>query len=196
MGLNLFKSNYYNKDGTMNYDRASKFFGLSKSDLQFFHKGHFPFIDAPTLMSGVMVAYRPTSTNPMFHSSWIMKTCYHSNSDLKYINDIITKQNVPEWATYDYFIMDASGRILYKNCDVKKTVDENGVIHLDSDEHQLNHVVYPAERKKYTYKHYYCCGKDMRDLNEQIKELTNSKIIVKPSHFKRGFEQEESIERE
>ena len=195
MKLDLINKRYYNKDGTMNYEKASRHFGLSKSDLQFFHKGHFSLIDTPTLMTGVFVGYRPTSNNPIFHSPWRMQTCYHSNEDLSRIYGIVTGSSYPAWSTYDYFIMDSSGKMLYKNFKIEQTVDENGVIHLVSPEHGLDNVVYPAERRKYGYKCYYCYGKDMKSLNDQIKYIANAKVIKTPKHFKKGFVKTENLEK-
>ena len=189
MKLNLFRAYCYNKDGTMNYERASKYFGLTKSDLHFWRNGHFSLIDTPTLMSGVMVGYRPTSNNPMFYAPWMMQTCYHSNDDLKRIYDIVTRRNTPDWSTYDYFIMDCNGRMIYRNFDLKESIDENGVIHLLSPDHDLNALVYPAERKKYPYKHFYCYGRGFKELNNHIRDVADAKIIKTPKDFKKGFEQ-------
>lgn len=184
----LFKWYCYNRDGSINYDRLSRLAGLTKSDLIFQAKNNFNLIDSASLMSGVFVGYHPTSKNPMFFAPWIMKTCYHSNEDLKYINGLVTKQyDVPDWATYEYFIMDSSGKMLYKNCNVSQAIDESGVIHLQTDDYSLNHFVYPAERKKYKYKNFYCYGSSFDDLNSHIKSLSGSKIITTPKHFKKGF---------
>lgn len=195
MKLKFLKSYYYDKNGKINYEKASKHFGLSKSDLQFFHKGHFSLIDTPTLMTGVLVGYRPTSNNPMFYSPWRMQTCYHSNDDLSRIYGIITGSSYPAWSTYDYFIMDSSGKVIYTNFKMNQQIDENGVIHLTAPEHGLDNVVYPAERRKYGYKCYYCYGKDMKSLNEQIKYVADAKVIKLPKHFKRGFVKTENLEK-
>ena len=186
--INFLNKYLHNKDGSLNYARASKFYGLTQSDLHFFHKGRFDLIDSTSLMSGVFVAYHPTSKHPMFYAPWMMKTCYHSNDDLKYLYGLATNHHsVPDWDTYDYLIMDANGEILFSNFKVSRTIDENGVLHLKSDEHELDHFVYPAQRKKYNYKHYYAYGRTLNDVNEHIKMLMDKKIIKKPENFKKGF---------
>ena len=196
MKLSLYRAFCYNKDGMINYDRASRWFGMSPSDIRFWHKDHFSLIDTPTLMSGVFVCYRSTSKNPMFHSSWVQKTCFHSNDDLNYIYRIVKKIDfVPDWATYDYFIMDSTGRILFRNFELDKLIDENGVIHLFSPKHKLDHLVYPAEEKKYAYKHQFCYGRDFKELNNHVKMLAKAKAIRIPKHFKKGFEQVEYFEK-
>ena len=127
----LFRAFCFDKNGKMNYDRASKFLGYTKNDLYFMSHNDFEYLDTPTLMSGVMVGFHPTSTSPIFFAPWFFQTCYHSQKDLKYIRDIIiNRPDAPKWATYEYFIMNADGKILYKNCDITQTVDENNVIHL------------------------------------------------------------------
>lgn len=197
MDFSLYRAVCYNKDGTMNYERASKFFGISKNDLCFWHKGHFSLIDTPTLMSGVFVGYRPTSNNPMFYAPWTMKTCFHSNDDLNYIYRLVNRQGfVPDWATYDYFVMDASGRILFRNFEIDKTIDENGVIHIVSPKHDLDNLVYPAERRKFAYKHQFCYGRSFDELNHHVKMMAESKIIRKPKHFKKGFSNIDNLERQ
>ena len=184
----LFRAYCFDKNGKMNYDRASKFFGYTKSDLHLIFKNDFKYLDAPTLMSGVQVGYHPTSNSPIFFAPWVLRTCYHSKEDLTYIRNLICgKPDSPSWATYDFFIMDASGKILYKNCDITQTIDENGVIHLKNEKHDLNHLVYPAERKKYSYKKVFCYGSTFQSLNSHIKSLSDKKIINVPKHFKKGF---------
>ena len=187
MALNIFRRYYFKKDGSIDYERSSKSLGMTKSDLYFLHKGHPDFIDVPTLMSGVFVGYHPTSTSPMFFAPWMMQTCYHSNNDMKHIRDVITRRHVPDWSTYDYFIMNCNGEILYKNFDIKSTIDENGVIHISSPDGSLNDVVYPASRKKYPYKHFYCYGRNFDSLNRHIRSTAEAKIIKTPKHFKKGF---------
>ena len=188
MSINFFNRTIYNKDGSMNYERASKYFGLTQSDLHFYFKGRFDLIDSVTLLSGVFVGYHPTSKNPMFYAPWMMKTCYHSSDDLKYIYGLATNHHsVPDWSTYDYFIMDANGKILFSNFKVSRAIDENGILHLKSDEHELNHFVYPAQRKKHGYKTYYAYGRSLNDVNHHIEMLLERKVVKKPKDFKRGF---------
>ena len=182
------KTNFYNKDGSINYDRASKQLNISKNDLVFWHKKNFSLIDTPTLMSGVLVAYRPTSNNPLFYAPWIMKTCFHSNKDLGYIYRVVTRPAyVPDHETYDYFIMDASGKILFKNFELDKNIDKNGIIHLSSPNHDLDNLVYPAQNRQFAYKHIFCYGRSIDELNDHLKSLTSAKIIKKPKDFKKGF---------
>jgi hypothetical protein len=139
-------------------------------------------------MSGVQVGYHPTSKSPMFFAPWIMQTCYHSKEDLHYMRELILgRPNSPPWATYEYFIMNADGQILYSNCDIKHSIDENGVIHLKSQDNNLDHYVYPANRKKYNYKKVYCYGSTYKSLNSHIVSLSEKKIITPPKHFKKGF---------
>ena len=196
MKFSLYRAFCYNKNGTMNYERASKWFGLSPSDLRFWNKGHFSLIDTPTLMSGVFVCYRPTSKNPMFYAPWVQKTCFHSNDDLNYIYRLVNRPGfVPDWATYDYFIMDSTGRVLFRNFEFDKSIDENGVIHLSSPEHDLDDLVYPAEGKKYAYKHQFCYGRGFKELNNHVRMMADAKVIRTPKHFKKGFEQVEEAER-
>ena len=196
MKFDLFRAYCFDKKGNMRYDRASKWMGLTPSDLYFWHKGHFDLINTATLMSGVFVGYRPTSKSPIFYAPWRFDTCYHSNEDLRRIREIVTKKNTPDWATYDYFIMDASGRILFRNFELEKTIDDNGVIHLSSPEHDLDDLVYPAERRKYSYKHHFCYGRGFKELNRHIIGMADSKIIKTPKNFKRGFAEVENLERE
>lgn len=197
MNFSLFKTICYNKDGTMNYERASKYFRMSKSDLVFWHKGHFSLIDTPTLMSGVFVCYRPTSKSSMFYAPWINKTCFHSNDDLNYIYKLVMKPGfIPEGEGYDYFIIDSTGKVLFKNFEFDKKIDENGVIHLVSPEHDLDDLVYPAEGKKYAYKHQFCYGRGYRELNNHVRMLADAKAIKIPKHFKKGFEDIEDLERQ
>ena len=196
MKSNLLNT-YCDKNGNVNYKRASKFFGISPDDLCFWHKGYFNLIDTITLMSGVFVGYRPTSDNPMFYASWTMKTCFHSNDDMNYIYRLVMRLgNLPDWATYDFFVMDASGRILFKNFEIDKSVDENGVVRLHSNGHGLQYMIYPAEKRKFNYKHHFCYGKDFKELNKHIVGLTDAKIIKKPKHFKKGFSETKNLEME
>ena len=187
MKLHTLGRYHLNKDGSINYERTSKSLGMTQSDLYFLHKGRFDYIDAPTLMAGVFVGYHPTSTSPIFFAPWMMETCFHSNKDLRRIREIITRENTPHWSTYDYFIMDCNGKILYKNFDMQSTIDENGVIHLTSSDYSLNDMVYPATRKKYPYKYFYCYGRTFDSLNKHIKDVADAKIIKLPKHFKKGF---------
>jgi len=190
MGDKLFRWYCYNKDGSMNYERASKFFGLSKSDLIFLKKTETCPIEKTTLMSGVFVGYHPTSENPIFFAPWNLKTCYHSKKDLSFIQKLIF--GVPEtiWDTYDYFIMDANGKMLFKNCNISQTINENGVIHLKFEDENLDYFVYPAQRKDFSYKNIYCFGNSYKNLNLFIKELIKAKIILKPRNFNKGFIEE------
>ena len=187
MALDIFKRYHFNKDGSINYERSSKSLGMTQSDLYYLHKGNFEYIDSATLMSGVLVGYHPTSKNPMFFAPWMMETCYHSKDNLRYIRNVITGNGTPSWETYDYFIMDASGKILFKNFDLTTKIDENGVIHLSTDDCSLNAMVYPAPRTKYPYKHYFCYGRDLNDLNKHIRMVADKKITKLPKHFKKGF---------
>lgn len=187
MALNIFKRYHFNKDGSINYDRSSKSLGMSKSDLIFMHKGRPDVVDTPQLISGVFVGYHPTSTSPMFFAPWIMQTCYHSNKDMSHLRDIIYHRHAPDWSTYDYFIMDSSGKVLYKNFDITTKQDENGVIHLSSPDGSLCHAVYPAQHKQYPYKRFFCYGRDIADLNRHINMAADKKIIKKPKHYHHGF---------
>ncbi len=197
MKRNLLKPHYLNKDGSINYNRASKSLNMSQNDLYFFHKGHFDLIDSATLMTGVLVACRPTSQNPLFYAPWNLKTCYHSNKDLVYIYNLVMKPAyIPDYETYDYFIMDASGRVLYKNFDFDKTINKNGVIHFSSPQHDLDKLVYPTTKTNYHYKHYFCYGRTIDELNEHIKDMARAKLIKRPKHFKKGFSQTQDIEKE
>lgn len=190
MGDKFFRWYCYNKDGSMNYERASKFFGLSKSDLIFFRKIETYPIEKTTLMSGVFVGYHPTSENPVFFAPWNLKTCYHSKKDLSFIQKLIYGVPEPIGETYDYFIMDAEGKMLFKNCNISQTINENGVIHLKFEDENLDYFVYPAERKGISYKSYYCYGNSFEALNSHIKDLIKEKIILKPKDFHKGFLQE------
>ncbi|MBQ7917479.1 MAG: hypothetical protein IJ310_01530 [Clostridia bacterium] len=96
MKFDLFRAYCFDKKGNMRYDRASKWMGLTPSDLYFWHKGHFDLINTATLMSGVFVGYRPTSKSPIFYAPWRFDTCYHSNEDLRRIREIVTKKNTPD----------------------------------------------------------------------------------------------------
>lgn len=184
----IFRAYCFDKNGKFNCDRASKFLGYTKSDLRLILKNDFKFIDSPDLMAGLQVGYHPTSKSPIFFAPWILKTCYHSKEDLKYMRDLICRRpDAPSWATYDFFIMNAEGKILYKNCDISQTIDENGIIHLKTKDGDLNHLVYPAERKKYPYKKFYCYGSTFQSLNSHIKSLSEKRIIRLPKHFKKGF---------
>ena len=184
----LFRAYCFDKNGKINYDRASKYFGFSKSDLYFMSHNDFEYLDSPTLMAGVQVGYHPTSKSPMFFAPWFLQTCYHSQKDLQHIRDLISNRpDSPKWSTYEYFIMASNGKILYKNCDISQTIDENGIIHLKTEESSLNHFIYPAERKKYNYKRYFCYGRDLNDLNSHIKSLHEKKIIKLPKQFKKGI---------
>ena len=186
----LFRWYCFNKDGSINYDRLSKFTGVSKSDLIFSKKSRSTFLNNSDFMIGLFVGYHATSKNPMFFSSWNLKTCYHSTEDMRFINNLITRaNNTPEWATYDYFIMDSTGNILYSNLNISQTIDENGIIHLKSEDYSLDHLVYPAEKKQYSYKKHFCYGRNLNDLNSFIKRLIERKIISKPKDFKKGFSQ-------
>lgn len=187
MALNIFKRYYFNKDGSIDYKRSSKALGMTESDLYFMHKGHPDYIDTARLIGGVFVGYHPTSKSPMFFAPWMMETCHHSNKDMKHIVDVITGRHVPDWSTYDYFIMDSTGRILFKNCDVSSAIDENGVIHLSSTDRSLDYAVYPAPRKKYPYKCFFCYGKGFDELNRHINMTIDANIIKKPKNFKKGF---------
>lgn len=197
MKFDLFRTYSFDKKVDMRHNYTGKQMNLSPSDLCFLHKGHFDLIDTATLMSGVFVCYRSTSNNPGFYAPWIKKTCFHSNNDMSYIYRLVKRPgNIPDWATYDYFIMDASGKILFKNIEIDKTIDKNGVIHLSSPEHDLDELVYPAERKKYSYKHHFCHGREFKELNRQIVGMVDSKIIKTPKNFKKGFSKGESLEKE
>ena len=184
----LFRAYCFDKNGKLNYDRASKFFGYTKNDLYFLSNNNFEYLDSPTLMSGVQVGFHPTSKSPMFFAPWVLQTCYHSQKDLHYIRQLITNHpDAPKWSTYEYFIMNSNGKILYKNCDISQTIDESGIIHLKTENGELNHFVYPAERKKYNYKSYFCYGRSLESLNSHIKSLHDKKIIKLPKQFKKGI---------
>jgi len=197
MKINLLKPHYLNKDGSVNYKRASNALNMSQNDLRYFYTNNFGLIDSATLMTGVLVACRPTSQNPIFYAPWNFKTCYHSNNDLSYIYNLVIKPAyIPDWETYDYFIMDASGHVLYKNFDFDKTIDKNGVIHLSSSQHDLDKLVYPATKTNYHYKHYFCYGRTIEELNDHIKNMAGAKLIKRPKNFKKGFSQAQNIEKE
>lgn len=188
MRINIFRPNFYNKDGTFNYESASKFLGMTQSDLYFSRNGNFSLINSNDLMSGVLASIKYTSKSPIFHSTWSMNTCYHSDEDLKFLRRLVRKPSeIPDWSTYDYFIMNSSGKILHSNCEISQTIDENGVFHLVSENQDLNLLVYPAKRRKYAYKHYFCYGKDFDDLNKHIAMMISSKRISVPKNFKNGF---------
>ena len=85
--------------------------------------------------------------------------------------------------------MNSEGKILSSNLNIEQSIDENGIIHLKSDDLSLNHLVYPAERKQYSYKKHFCYGKNFNDLNSHIKALVEKKVISKPKDFKKGFSQ-------
>ena len=184
----LFRAFCYDKNGKFNYDRASKFMGYTKSDLYFMCNNHFEYLDTPTLMSGVFVGFHPTSKSPIFFAPWHLITCHHSKEDLTYLRHLINgRPGSPSWATYEYFVMDASGNILYKNCNISQTIDENGVFHLKTENGDLNHYVYPVDRKKYGYKKHFCYGSTHKSLNSHIRSLAEKKFIKVPKHFKKGF---------
>ena len=190
---NFFSHFCYDKNGKLNYDRASKYLGISKNDLYFMLSQSFEYLSASTLMSGVMVGFHPTSKNSIFQSPWILRTCHHSQEDLQYMRRIISNHpHAPDWSTYDYFIMDTSGVILYKNCHIDQSIDNNGVIHLQTKDSDLNHFIYPADRKKYPYKKHFCYGRTYQSLNSHIEDLSSKKIITTPKHFKHGFTPPES----
>ena len=125
--LNIFKQ-AFNKDGSVNYTRASKTWGIDKNDLYFYFNPDFNLVDPASLVGGVFVAYRLSSQNSLFYSTWKQMTCYHSKDDLVLLHNLITRPREPNWATYDYLIMDSAGKILDKNFSIDQTVDENGII--------------------------------------------------------------------
>ena len=186
MGDRFFRWYCYNKDGSLNYERMSKFLGMTKSDLIFSRKTESFPLDKILHMSGVFVGVHPTSTSSIFYAPWQMRTCYHSEEDLRYIQKLISRRLGAEWETYEYFIMDSSGKIIDKNCDISQSIDENGVIRLDLND-GLEYFVYPAQRKKISYKHYFCYGSTLDGLNSHIKKLVQEKITLKPENFKNGF---------
>lgn len=94
---------------------------------------------------------------------------------------------VPDWATFDYLIMDSTGKILHKNFTFDQTIDENGIIHLSSPEHSLDTLVYVADRKKYKYKIHFCHGKNLDHLNNYTADLIDKGYIKTPKNFKKGF---------
>ena len=186
----LFRAYCFNRNGKLNYDRASKFLGYSKSDLIFMMKHDFPHIDYQNLMTGVYVGFHPTSKSPIYFAPWQLQTCYHSQEDLKFMDRLIwEKESEPSWATHEYFIMDADGKILFKtfDLDITQTIDENGVIHLKTPDGNLNEFIYPAELKKYPYKRHFCYGRNLKSLNSHITTLCEKKYINKPKNFKKGF---------
>lgn len=186
----LFRAFCYDKNGKFNYDRASKFMGYTKSDLIFLCKNSSHIIEQHKLMTGVFVGFHPTSKSPIFFAPWQLRTCYHSKEDLEYIERTVWgKPDAPSWATYEYFIMDACGNILFKTPKLKfdQTIDENGVIHLKSDEGDFNYYIYPVDRKKYAYKKHFCYGSTYKSLNAHITTLAEKKFIKPPKHFKKGF---------
>lgn len=186
----LFRAYCFNRNGKLNYDRASKLMGYTKSDFIFMMKHDFPHIDYNDLMTGVYVGYHPTSKSPIYFAPWQLHTCYHSKDDLNFMGRLIwEKKNEPSWSTYEYFIMDTNGKILYKtfDLDITQTIDENGVIHLKTPDGSLNEFVYPVDRKKYTYKKYFCYGRSLQSLNSHINSLYEKKYINKPRNFKKGF---------
>ena len=179
------------------YGRAGKDTNVEKSDLYFLQKRDFDIIEPTELMTGVFVGYRPTSNNSMFYAPWMMQTCYHSDDDLKHIYKLVKRSaDMPDWITYDYFIMNASGKILLKNFDFDTSVDQNGVIRLSSPEHNLKFYVYPAEKRNYSYKTHFCYGDDFDELNQHIKEMVSAKIVQVPKNFKKGFSETSSLGRE
>lgn len=185
----LFNHLNKRKDGTVNYDRLSKISGLSKADLMFLVKGDFNLLDRAYLISGVLVGYHPVVQNSIFPSRWDLRTCHNASEDLTYISSLISNHGNNFNTLYEYFIMDSAGGIISSNLKVESQVDDNGVIHLSSEDESLNQYVYPAVLRQCQHKCYYCHNEDMTKLNKQIKNYSDQKLIVKPSEFKGGFTQ-------
>ena len=185
-----FKPYPTSKNPQVNHERKMCLPGKYKNDLSFFTKNNYTPINKTSLMNGILVGYRLTSPTSMFDSSWTMQTCYHSQEEQKLISDLIYRSiDLPASNSYDFFIMDGFGNILFTNCLISKTIDENGIFHLSSQEKKLDYFIYPAPRKKFGYKLYYCCGETFEELNNHINLLIDKKLISKPKNFKKGFTQ-------
>ena len=180
------KSSLYKKDGSLDYEKASKLLGLTPSDLHFYLNDKSSLLDPTELLSGVFVGYQPLSESPIFMPYWMNQTCYHSKDDLRHIRHLLDGPE-PKWNNYNFFVMSSSGKILCKNFDLNVSVDENGIFHLTSNDTKLNQLVYPASRTKYPYKKFFCYGKDFDELNKHIAMMISSKRISVPKNFKNGF---------
>ena len=178
---------------TINYKRLSRSTRMAYSDLVFFHGNHYIPINKLTLITGVLVGFRSTSNHRIFYSPWKTETCHHSEKDIQYMYKLINHTlEMPSEMLYDYFIMDVFGNILFSNCEITSTIDENEIIHLTSNETELNKLIYPVQFKKYKYKCFYCCASSLEDLNNSVKNLVETGLVVKPKNFKKTFSLEPS----
>ena len=182
-----FKHLYKNKDGSIDYDKISKATGLTKSDAIFLFKSDFTLIDRALLVSGVFVGKRPIYQNSIFESKWDLKTCHHAPDDLTYISKLVANNGNDFNMPYQYFVMDSAGGILFSNCGVSHAIDEQGLIHLSTDDKSLDQYVYPASLKQCKYKCYYCHDESLDKLNNQVDSLASKKLIDRPSQAKSGF---------
>lgn len=165
-----------------------KFWGMSASDLLFLTKNNYSPISKTNLISGVLVGFRGTSPNPRYFSPWRLATYYHADDELNHMSSLINNTiDLPSGSSYDYFIMDVFGNLLHSNCEISTKIDDNEIIHISSKNHELDHVVYPAQTKQLKYKFYYCCGDNYEALNNHINALIEKNIIRKPKNFNNGF---------
>lgn len=172
------------------FEQKCKLWGMSRNDLLFYAKNNYTPISKIDLITGVLVGFRGTSTQPRFFSPWRLLTYNHSEDELNHMHALINNTlDVPAGSSYDYFIMDVFGNILHSNCDITTTKDDNEIIHLKSKNHGLDQLIYPAAKKKFKYKYYYCCGDNIQELNNHINALAEKNIIAKPKNFKKGFNQ-------
>ena len=158
--------------------------GLSKSDLDFLVKSDFYLLDRAHLISGVLVGYHPVVPNGMFPQRWDLRTCYNSPKDLSYISKLITNHGNSFNSLYEYFVMDSAGNMLSANLKVSSETDEQGVIHLTTDDESLDQFVYPAILKKCSYKCFYCYNEQIEKLDKQVQSYADQKLIVRPTEFK------------
>ena len=52
-----------------------------------------------------------------------------------------------------------------------KDIDKNGIIRLSSPNHDLDNLVYPAQNRQFAYKHIFCYGRSIDELNDHLKSL-------------------------
>ena len=180
----LFNRTYKNKDGSINYERLSKFTGLAKADLLFLQKADFNLFDKVFLVSGVFVGKRPIVENSIFDSRWDLSTCYNRQEDLRYISKLITNHGNDFNRPYEYFVMDSAGNIISSNCAISVIKDEQEKMHLTTDDGSLSEYVYPAVLRDQKYKCYYCHDTSMEKLNNQIDTFADKKHIEKPAKVK------------
>lgn len=187
----IFKCFFTNKNNSIKHERLNRFSKFQKQDLTFVSKQAPTPIDQFALVEGVCVGLCPKSNDSLYLPVWNIRTCNYSDKDIVYINNLIHNwYGASEFSSYDFFVINSQGKVLSANCVFDTSIDKNGTIHLENKAHKLDHYIYPADRKDYPLKKYYCFGRSLDELNKDLINFSKQNVITLPRNFKKEITQE------